>query len=82
MTLSSEHGESTWPPIKPGTEVVTTQPNTALTGWTEAAISSRRWGILGLVINHHDSHGLSYEVKHVDDKSIGHYDPTELEIRS
>lgn len=66
------------PPISVGTMVLTTQPNQPLNkGWTRAALASRQWGVKGEIVAYHDSHGLSYEVRHPDG-TIGHYDPTEL----
>ena len=70
---------STWPPISPGTSVRTTRANPAVTDWTPEALLTRQWGVTGTVLTHHDSHGLSYEVTHADG-SVGHYDPSELEI--
>lgn len=68
-----------WPPISHGTSVRTTQENPAITNWRPEALASRQWGVIGEVANHHDSHGLCYEVKHPDG-TIGFYDPTELEV--
>lgn len=69
-----------YPPIANGTTVVTTQANESLRSeWTDEGWASRKWGVLGIVKNHHDSHGLSYEVKH-QDGTIGHYDPSEIEV--
>ena len=82
MSLEKREIAPTWPPINVGTEVVTTEANDAVEGWTQEALDSRRWGIAGLVIAQHDSHGLSYEVQHGEDRSIGHYDPSELEVVS
>ena len=82
MTLGKEESGSSWPPINVGTEVVTTEANDSVIGWTEEALASRKWGMAGFVIDHHDSHGLSYVVRHQDDHSVGHYDPSELEVAS
>ncbi len=68
-----------WPPISPCTPVRTTQETPDVSDWTEEARASRQWGVKGEVVTHHDSHGLSYEVRHPDG-TIGHYDPTELEM--
>jgi hypothetical protein len=68
-----------WPPTSPGTPVKTTKENPTVTDWTPEVLASRQWGVNGEVVTHHDSHGLSYEVKHPDG-SIGHYDPTEFEV--
>lgn len=68
-----------WPPVSLGTSVKTTRENPGIKDWTPEARSSRQWGVQGEVVAYHDSHGLSYEVKHPDG-SIGHYDPTEIEV--
>lgn len=68
-----------WPPIPLGTRVRTTQENPAIDDWTPAALATRQWGVVGEITDFHDSHGLSYEVTHPDN-SIGHYDPTEIEV--
>ncbi len=67
-----------WPPIKYGTKVVTTEANPEIDDWSKEASCSRQWGVKGTVIMHHDSHGLCYEVEH-EDGTIGHYDPSELQ---
>jgi hypothetical protein len=48
-----------WPPLDNGT-MVRTRLNPSSTGWTEEALRSRRDGVVG----YHDSHGLTYEVRH------------------
>ncbi len=69
-----------WPPIKLGTRVRTTEANKRLRKeWTEEGWNSRQWGVKGTICAYHDSHGLSYEVKHPDG-SIGHYDPSEIKV--
>lgn len=62
-----------------GTSVKTTQENLAVSDWTQEARMSRQWGVQGIIVTHHDAHGLSYEVRHPDG-SIGHYDPSEIEV--
>ncbi|MEK7498413.1 MAG: hypothetical protein AAB611_00975 [Patescibacteria group bacterium] len=47
--------------------------------WTDEGWASKKWGVRGKILTHHDSHGLSYEVLH-DDYTVGHYDPSEIEI--
>ena len=47
--------------------------------WTKGGWASKKWGVRGTVIGHHDSHGLCYVVHH-DDGSDGYYDPSELEV--
>lgn len=61
-----------------GTLVKTTEENPEVADWTPEAAATRQWGVEGVVVHHHDSHGPSYEVQHPDG-SIGHYDPSELE---
>ena len=69
-----------WPPLNNGTLVRTTKPNLGMRKeWTEEGWESRRWGVLGKIIRHHDSHGLCYEVWHADE-TVGFYDPSELEV--
>lgn len=45
--------------------------------WTEEALRTRQDGVRGVIVGHHDSHGLCYDVRHEDD-SIGCYSPWEL----
>jgi len=45
--------------------------------WTADALASRQWGVEGQIVKHHDSHGLTYEVRHPDG-SIGHYEHHEV----
>ena len=63
--------------IENGTRVLTVQMRRPSSDWTEEALASRQWGVTGKVVGFHDSHGLTYEVRHRD-KSIGHYEPREL----
>ena len=72
--------DGVYPPIHPGTRVRTTEPNMALRReWTEEAWAGKKWGVLGTVITHHDSHGLCYDVRHADG-TRGSYDPSEFEV--
>lgn len=71
--------EMKWPPISLETLVETTKENHDVTDWMPEARISCRWGVQGRVVAHHDSHGLSYEVRH-SDGTIGHYDPSELKV--
>lgn len=68
-----------WPPISIDTAVRTTRENPDVFDWTEEAKASRQWGVQGVVVNYHYSHGLSCEVRHPD-RTIGHYDPSEIEV--
>jgi hypothetical protein len=45
--------------------------------YTSEALKHRKWGAEGIVVGSHNSHGLCYDVRHLDD-SIGCYDPDEL----
>jgi len=67
----------TLPPISDGTRVITTQCNPDINDWSEEALATRQWGVLGSVIKHHDSHGLCYAILHADG-TTGYYDPTEF----
>jgi hypothetical protein len=62
-----------------GTVVRTTEENPDVTDWTPEARNSRQWGVTGIVKGHHNAHGISYEVTHPDG-TVGHYDPTEIEV--
>lgn len=69
-----------WPPISPGTRVKTTQANESLRQeWTDEGWVSKKWGVQGTILTHHDSHGLCYDIRH-DDGTEGCYDPSELEV--
>lgn len=68
-----------WPPISCGTKVVTTKSNPEIDDWTEESLRARLWGAKGVVIMHHDSHGLCYDVRH-EDGTVGCYDPTEFQV--
>ena len=61
-----------------GTLVITSRREEESTDWTEAAKVSRRFPAKGIVCGEHDAHGLTYEVRHHVDGSIGHYEPEEL----
>lgn len=70
-----------WPPLRFGTLVRTTEPNPKVGDWTREARASRKWNELGVVVEHHDSHGLCYKVLHLDG-TCGYYDPSELKIEA
>jgi len=53
--------------------------NPKVSGWTTEAKASRKWGVRGKIVAHHDSHGLSYTVRHYNG-TIGYYDPSELKV--
>ena len=65
--------------VEPGTLVRTTNQNQEIDDWTEEALVKRKWNVWGIVITHHDSPGLCYEVRHKDGTE-GCYDPSEIEI--
>lgn len=65
--------------IPVGTKVTTVQVSNPSPNWTAEARARRRFGVHGVVVAIHQSYGLWYSVKHMDDKSIGQYDPHELE---
>lgn len=73
--------------LRPGTEVVTVKSDNPSTDWTADAQAKRTFGIPGIVIGHHDSHGLCYEVAHFRSGAeegasfIAAYDPDELVVR-
>ena len=69
-----------WPPLDPGTRIKTTQPNEEMRReWTDEGWAGKKSGVLGTILQHHDSHGLCYDVRH-DDGTEGCYDPSEFEV--
>ncbi len=71
-----------WPPIDPGTDVITTSPNLKQRNeWPDEEWMRRKWGVRGTIIAHHDSHGLCYVVRHEDGSEAG-YDPSEIRVVS
>lgn len=66
-----------WPPLDCGTQVETDLSGPIANDWTTFALASRRHGAKGVIVKHHDSHGLNYEVRH-EDGTIGCYEPHEL----
>ena len=71
------------PPARPwhkGDTVTTVAIPDPPTDWTPEALRSRRFGVAGTIVDEHNSHGLCYEVQHLDG-SIGYYDPRELRPR-
>ena len=69
-----------WPPLDPRTKVRTTEPNLQKRDeWTNEGWASKKWGVRGTIIAHHDSHGLCYDVLH-EDGTLGCYDPSEFEV--
>ncbi len=60
-----------------GTVVVTTR-DAGASDWSAGARDYVRWGVSGVIVAVHDSHGLFYDVKHADD-SRAPYEHAELE---
>jgi hypothetical protein len=69
-----------YPPIKSGTRVKATVRRTGKGDYTAEAIAARTLydGKIGLVREHHDSHGLCYGVE-FEDGGVAFFDPEELE---
>lgn len=62
--------------FKKGDLVLTTE-SANRNDWVEGTRDSCLWGEPGVVVAVHDSHGLCYEVLHLNGK-VGHYDHDEL----
>ncbi len=82
-------GKKSWEPkdkpqtrLAPGTRVRTVKPPSESKDWTPDSRLVRRWGVTGTVVDHHDSHGLYYEVLHDDDQRKAPYEPHELTVIS
>ncbi len=60
-----------------GTPVQTLSANPDVTGWSEVALISRRWGVRGTVVGYSDGHGPTVQVRH-DDGTHSWYDPSEI----
>ena len=69
-----------YPSIKNGTRVKATVLRTGKGDYTPVAILDRTLhdGKIGVVFEHHDSHGLCYGVRFDDGEAF--FDPNELEI--
>ena len=63
-------------PLLPGTKVRTLSEHGV---FVAEARKKRQWGVEGTIQEHHDSHGLFYNIKH-SDGTIGPYEPSEFEI--
>lgn len=57
--------------------VKTVKPKLDPSGWTEIALSQRKWDVLGTVVESSNSHGQIYRVKH-EDGTMAWYEPNEL----
>lgn len=60
-----------------GTRVKTLTP-AGSNDWVETLKQSRKWGVVGTIVDYSDSHGLCYKVKH-DNGTESWYNPEELE---
>lgn len=72
----------TYPPIQTGTCVRATVLRSGKNDYTDEAIAARaaHHGCIGVVREHHDSHGLCYGVE-FEDGVVAFFDPQELELR-
>lgn len=66
--------------IPNGTWVRTVAVPDPPTDWSDKFKRTRRFGVVGVVIHSHDSHGVCYEVRHEDDLTVGAYEPEELAV--
>ncbi len=73
---------TSYPPIKNGTRVKATVRRSGKGDYTGAAIAERALhdGKIGIVREHHDSHGLCYGVE-FESGVIAFFDPEELEVQ-
>lgn len=62
-----------------GSRVVTVQSDRVSNDWMPEAHIRRKFGVMGVIIAEHNSHGLCYDVKH-SDGTVGCYDPWELVV--
>lgn len=70
-----------WPPIDPGTRVITTQlDKQACSSYDSSSLAEKRWGVTGTVKTHSDGDGLCYHVEHDIDHTEGWYEPSEIKI--
>lgn len=66
--------------IPNGTWVRTVAIPNPPTDWSSEYKRTRRFGIVGIVLDTHKGHGLCYTVRHEDDLTVGAYEPEELEV--
>lgn len=64
-----------------GTPVETVEPKKVSKDWDAEALQARKWNVSGEIIDHSDSHGLVYKVRHADGTE-GWYERRELRPRS
>ena len=70
--------------LPPGTKIKTTQSNDS-EDWQLGPQQKQLWGEPGMIIGHHDSHGLVYCVAHFRsgiNSRIAHYEPGEFDVLS
>lgn len=67
------------PPLVPGTRVKTISEKLRPDLFHPDVRSSRKWGVTGTVLKHHEAYGLSYDVRH-DDGTESSYDATEIQV--
>lgn len=60
-----------------GTRVITLNP-AGPSDWVQTLKQSRKWGVVGTIVDYSDSHGLCYKVRH-DSGTESWYNPEELE---
>ncbi len=68
--------KNTW--VRPDMRVCTMAVENPPADWTAEAVARRRFGVTGVVVQHHDSHGLCFDVRHDDDDTVGCYEEREL----
>lgn len=66
--------------LEHGEPVETIEPKKKPKGWDAEALTARKWSVSGKVIDHSDSHGVSYKVRHQDGTEAW-YERTELRRR-
>jgi len=64
--------------LKNGTRVITTK-DADHGGWRDPSRPKARWGVLGTIVDHSNSHGLCYLIEH-DQLHEAWYDEEEIEL--
>lgn len=59
--------------------VFTVKPEEVSKDWLPEALPNRKWGVEGVIVHYHNSHGKIYVVRH-SDGSTGSYEPRELKL--
>lgn len=62
-----------------GAIVRTVRPERESSDWTAQALASRHWGVEGVVEAVHNSHGLTYDVRHSGNNTLGYYEHHEIQ---